>query len=111
MAKEADRRTIFVGGLADDVNEDTVSAAFVPFGEIKDLHIPRDAVTKQHKGFGFVEFEDQEDATHAIENMNGAELYGKVLRVNRSKAISREQKGKAVWADADEYFKDKLKEQ
>lgn len=48
----------------------------------------------KHKGFGFVEFEDQDDAQHAIENMNGAELCGRVLRVNKSKAISREIHGK-----------------
>lgn len=34
------------------------------------------------RGFAFVEYEDPEDAQHAIENMNNAEFYGKVLKVN-----------------------------
>lgn len=36
----------------------------------------------KNRGFAFVEFADPDDAEHAMDNMNDAEFYGKVLRVN-----------------------------
>ncbi len=47
-----------------------------------------------------MEYEDAEDSKHAIDNMNGAELLGKVLQVNRAKNPKlREGPGKPIWAD------------
>ena len=36
----------------------------------------------KHRGFGFVEYEDADDASEAIFNMDGADLMGKTLRVS-----------------------------
>ena len=52
-----------------------------------DSHLPVEA----HRGFGFITFEEREDAKAAIENMNNSELYGRVLRVN----IAKPQRAKA----------------
>lgn len=41
--------------------------------------------TELHRGFGYVEFEDPEDIKDAIDNMEGAELFGKVLKVSAAK--------------------------
>ena len=38
-----------------------------------------------YSGFAFVEFELTEDAAAAMENMNDAELYGRVIKVNVAK--------------------------
>ena len=46
-----------------------VKAAFIPFGDLVDVQIPLDYETEKHRGFAFVEFELQEDAKSAIENM------------------------------------------
>ena len=46
-----------------------VRAAFIPFGDLVDVQIPLDYETEKHRGFAFVEFELQEDAQAAIENM------------------------------------------
>lgn len=45
------------GGLAEEVDEKTLHAAFIPFGDIMDIQIPLDYETEQHRGFAFVEFE------------------------------------------------------
>jgi peptidyl-prolyl isomerase E (cyclophilin E) len=50
-----------------------------------------------------VEFESEEDCADAIENMEGAELFGKVLRCNIAKPMSKAPSGKAIWS-ADEWF-------
>lgn len=38
-----------------------------------------------HRSFAFIEFESAEDAAHALDNMNNAEFYGKVLKINYSR--------------------------
>ena len=40
---------------------------------------------EKHRGFAFVQFEDRGDAADAIDNMNNAELFGRVLKVNVAK--------------------------
>lgn len=61
-----------------------------------------------HKGFGFVEFEEEEDAASAIENMDGGEVYGKVLKVNIAKPSSKSiPHGKSLWS-AEEWIQSNL---
>jgi RNA recognition motif-containing protein len=62
----------------------------------------------KHRGFGFVDFEDEEDAAAAVENMHGAELFGKVLKCNMAKPMTKLQPGQAVWT-AEEWLSNSLK--
>ncbi|RGB38976.1 hypothetical protein C1646_665003 [Rhizophagus diaphanus] len=76
------------GGLDDQVNEQILHAAFIPFGDIVEIQIPPDPAShNQHRGFGFVEFEEASDAQASIDNMNLSELYGKVIKVNLARPI------------------------
>jgi peptidyl-prolyl isomerase E (cyclophilin E) len=70
------------GGLSEEVDEKILHAAFVPFGEVKDVKTPLDQATQKHRSFGFVTFLEREDAAAAMDNMDGAELFGRVLTVN-----------------------------
>lgn len=63
------KRTVYVGGLAEEVDEKVLNAAFIPFGDIIDVQIPLDYETEKHRGFAFIEFEAAEDAAAAIDNM------------------------------------------
>lgn len=65
----ADKRTVYVGGLADEVNQKLVNDAFIPFGDISDIQMPVDYQSQKHRGFAFVEYETAEDAAAAIDNM------------------------------------------
>lgn len=60
---------ILLGGLAEEVDEKVLNAAFIPFGDIVDIQIPLDYETEKHRGFAFVEFEAAEDAAASIDNM------------------------------------------
>lgn len=60
---------LFLGGLAEEVDEKVLHAAFIPFGDVVDVQIPLDYETEKHRGFAFVEFESAEDAAAAIDNM------------------------------------------
>eukprot|EP01012_Entosiphon_sulcatum_P040182 TRINITY_DN53831_c0_g1_i1.p1 TRINITY_DN53831_c0_g1~~TRINITY_DN53831_c0_g1_i1.p1 ORF type:complete len:118 (+),score=35.77 TRINITY_DN53831_c0_g1_i1:38-391(+) len=95
----AEKRTLYVGGLAEEVDVPTLKAAFVPFGEIIDVNIPLNEIEQKNRGFGFVEFELVEDAAAALENMNGAELFGKVLKVNIARPMDSHAAAnyKPVW--------------
>lgn len=68
-SKQNSKRTIYVGGLGDEVDEKVLNAAFVPFGDLIDVQIPLDYETEKHRGFAFIEFENAEDAAAAIDNM------------------------------------------
>ena len=90
------QRTLYVGGLDEKVDEEVLKSAFIPFGDIKDVQIPKDFATgillrhwtqdiaqtrsafvhlnvmflEKARGFGFVQFEDIEDAEAAMDNMH-----------------------------------------
>jgi hypothetical protein len=52
-------RTLHVcaGGLDEKVDEAVLHAAFVPFGDIITVEVPRESLGAKHRGYGFVEFE------------------------------------------------------
>lgn len=75
---------LFVGGLSWQSNEQDVRTAFEPFGPVSEVIIVLDRNTGRSRGFGFVTFERAEDANNAIAKMNGAELDGRTLKVNRA---------------------------
>ena len=54
---------------------------FEKYGEIGDIHIPRDRYTKQSKGFGFVRYYSRRDAEYAMDRMDGRWLDGREVRV------------------------------
>ena len=104
------KRVVYVGGLSDEADEETLHAAFIPFGDIVEVNISKDYAKDSNRGFGFVEFESEEDADDAIDNMDGSELFGRVLRVNRAKPMQHKLgDAKPVWS-AEEWFKMNLKD-
>ncbi|CAF0800214.1 unnamed protein product [Adineta steineri] len=94
------KRTVYVGGLAEEVDEKTIHAAFIPFGDIFEVQFPMDYETQKHRGFAFVEYETAEDAAAAIDNMNDSELFGRAIRVNIARPVHlKETSSKPVWSE------------
>jgi len=101
---EASKKIIYVGGLADEVDQKVLNAAFIPFGDIIEVNLPIDYETEKHRGFAFIEFELAEDASAAIDNMNEGEMFGRQLRCNLAKPMrSKEGANRPVWA-SDEWL-------
>jgi peptidyl-prolyl isomerase E (cyclophilin E) len=48
------RNVVYVGGLADNISEELIHAAFIPFGELKSIQIPRDFQLSEFLSFFFV---------------------------------------------------------
>jgi RNA-binding motif X-linked protein 2 len=47
-----------------------------------DVNLPRDKTTGKQRGFGFLMYEDQRSTVLAVDNLNGAQVLGRTLRVD-----------------------------
>jgi len=75
---------IYVGNLPYATTGQELNEIFTEYGEVVSAKIILDRETGRSKGFGFVEMGDSE-ANKAIEDLNGAEYYGKKLTVNEAR--------------------------
>ncbi|XP_056271583.1 cold-inducible RNA-binding protein A-like [Pseudoliparis swirei] len=80
----SDEGKLFVGGLSFDTNEETLAEAFGKFGAIEKVDVIRDRDSGNSRGFGFVKFENVEDAKDAQEGMHGKTLDGRAIRVDEA---------------------------
>jgi len=82
---------IYVGSINFDVREENLKTAFGPFGPIKAISMSWDPLTQKHKGFAFVDFETPEAAQIALEQMNGAFISGRNIKVGRPSNMPQAQ--------------------
>ena len=75
-------RTVFIGNISFDATEEELRELFSSVGPLVNLRLVVDRDTGKRKGFGFVEYGDQETAFSAVRNLNERELHGRALRVN-----------------------------
>ncbi|OED45703.1 RNA-binding protein [Endozoicomonas sp. (ex Bugula neritina AB1)] len=78
------KRTLYIGNLAYTAVEEDLEQAFEVFGEIEDIKLMRDRETDRPRGFAFITFEKEAEAEAAMV-MDGKEVAGRPLRVNRAK--------------------------
>lgn len=81
-AKYKDSAYVFVGGIPFDLTEGDLLAVFAQYGEIVDVNLVRDKGTGKSKGFAFVAYEDQRSTNLAVDNLNGAQILGRIIRVD-----------------------------
>ena len=75
---------IFVGSLPFSLEENELREFFEEYGEVSSVKIISDKFTGRSKGFGFVEMPDDAAAQKAIDELNGAEVNGRTIVVNKS---------------------------
>lgn len=78
-------KKLYVGGLPYTTTEDELKDAFSQAGTVASATIIKDKFSGRSKGFGFVEFENDEEADKAVEMWNGKELGGRRLTVNEAR--------------------------
>eukprot|EP00200_Dunaliella_tertiolecta_P012081 CAMPEP_0202388870 /NCGR_PEP_ID=MMETSP1127-20130417/79900_1 /ASSEMBLY_ACC=CAM_ASM_000462 /TAXON_ID=3047 /ORGANISM="Dunaliella tertiolecta, Strain CCMP1320" /LENGTH=213 /DNA_ID=CAMNT_0048990437 /DNA_START=42 /DNA_END=680 /DNA_ORIENTATION=+ len=72
---------IFAGGLDYDLTEGDMLAVFAQYGEVVDVHLVRDKSTGKSRGFCFLAYEDQRSTVLAVDNLSGAKVAGRIIRV------------------------------
>lgn len=75
---------IYVGNLPFSATEDEVKELFAQHGAVNKVTLIEDRDTGRPRGFGFVEM-GNEDASKAIQALDGVEFGGRNLRVNEAK--------------------------
>lgn len=76
---------IYIGNLSYQVTEEDLQKAFEAFGQVESAKIIRDNYSGRSKGFGFVEMTVDEQAEAAIAGLNGKDLKGRALTVNKAR--------------------------
>ncbi|GAQ86111.1 hypothetical protein KFL_002710060 [Klebsormidium nitens] len=81
-AKYKDSAYVFAGGLGYELTEGDLLAVFAQYGEIMDVNLVRDLDSGKSKGFAFLAYEDQRSTVLAVDNLNGARVAGRIVRVD-----------------------------
>ncbi|XP_053185914.1 cold inducible RNA binding protein a isoform X3 [Scomber japonicus] len=89
----SDEGKLFIGGLSFETNEESLAAAFGKYGTIEKVDVIRDKETGRSRGFGFVKYDNAEDAKDALEAMNGKTLDGRAIRVDEAGKGGRSRGG------------------
>jgi RNA recognition motif-containing protein len=76
---------LYVGNLSYNVTSSSLEELFAPFGAVKSAQVIQDRDTGRSKGFGFVEFSDDNAAREAIKALNETEHDGRPLTVNEAR--------------------------
>jgi len=76
---------LYVGNLPWSVDDTKLKEMFSEFGEVASANVISDNYSGRSKGFGFVEFADDESGKKAIEAMNGKAVDGRELKVSEAR--------------------------
>ena len=76
--------SIFVGNLPFRAEREDVLQLFAPFGEVLNCSLPLERDTGRKRGFAFVEMADEGIESNAIDGLQGTELMGRPLRINKA---------------------------
>ncbi len=76
---------IYVGNLPYQTTESELESIFAEYGAVTSVRIITDRDSGRSKGFGFVEMEDDSAAENAITNLNGSEVGGRTIKVNKAR--------------------------
>jgi RNA recognition motif-containing protein len=76
---------LYIGNIARTVTDEQIKELLTPFGKPDSVNIVRDKITGEPRGFGFVEFSNDEQARAAIKALDGKDFSGQSLKVNEAR--------------------------
>ena len=76
---------IYAGNLAYSVTDHSLQETFEEFGTVDSARVIQDRDTGRSKGFGFVEMPNADEASAAIEALNGKDIDGRAITVNEAR--------------------------
>lgn len=90
MSEEPEYRC-FIGGLAWSTSDRGLKDAFSKFGHLVDAKVAVDKFSGRSRGFGFVSFDEKAAMEEAIEAMNGIDLDGRSITVEKAQPSGRDR--------------------
>ena len=76
---------LFVGGLPFATTDDELRELFAAHGAVASANVVRDRESGRSKGFGFVEFENEDEGKAAEKALNGSEVGGRTISVAQAR--------------------------
>jgi RNA-binding motif protein, X-linked 2 len=86
----ADTAFIYIGGLDERLTEGDVITIFSQYGEPVYINLVRDKETGKSRGFAFLKYEDQRSCDLAVDNLGGAKVMERYLRVDHTRYKKRD---------------------
>ncbi len=81
-----DEKKIYIGNLNYDTTKEDLQKAIEEAGATpKDVTVISDKYTGRSKGFGFAEFDSEEETQKVVDALDGKELAGRNLKVNKAR--------------------------
>jgi cold-inducible RNA-binding protein len=84
-------KKLYVSNLSFSMNDSGLENVFSAAGAVTSARVIMDRQSGRSKGFGFVEMSTEEEASRAVEQFNGKEVDGRVIRV--AEALPEEPRG------------------
>ncbi len=92
-----DTAYIYIGGFPFDLSEGDLLTIFSQYGNPTHLNLVRDRETGKSKGFAFLKYEDQRSCDLAVDNLGGAEVLGRLLKVDHTRYKKKEGEDEETW--------------
>uniref|UniRef100_A0A667YL34 Poly(A) binding protein, cytoplasmic 1-like n=1 Tax=Myripristis murdjan TaxID=586833 RepID=A0A667YL34_9TELE len=89
-AKAMKFTNVYIKNFGEDYTDENLKEVFSAFGKTLSVRVMKDERGRS-RGFGFVNFDNHEDAQKAVEEMNGKEISGKILYVGRAQKRTERQ--------------------
>jgi len=87
-------KRLYVGNLSWNVSDEDLREVFQQDGrQVVDARVITDRETGRSRGFGFVTYNDADSATRAIEELDGSQLDGRSIRVDRANDRPQRERG------------------
>lgn len=81
---------IFVGNFSFSVTDEQLHEFFSTVGTVVTAKVMKEGQGGRSRGFGFVEYANEDDARKSIKELNGAVWEGRVIKVSEDRSARRE---------------------
>lgn len=78
---------LFVGSLPWAIDDQGLEDLFKEFGQVTSAKVIMDRETGRSKGFGFVEFDDDNAAKAAMDKLNNSDIQGRTIVVSEARPL------------------------
>lgn len=85
-----DTAFVYIGGLAFELSEGDIITIFSQYGEPVWVKLARDKETGKSRGFAWIKYEDQRSCDLAVDNLGGATIMDRVIRVDHARYKPRD---------------------